>query len=253
MTTYTLLVKIYSTHQRRQIGDSVAALFEGLSVEATVTGEPNQAWMQVTISGEDEEIAKNLLTRDFGFCPTELKNVEVGSTLKGYVVHLAESRDRLLVDIGVFQPKTVYAAVSLANLQSQLVDGKKLQLKRIAEMWGLGENLPFIVKVSSQEAKDDTFEAALAPEQTERFMRWRDSLLDRLLVLGASAEQVKLTVQSTGLERDVIDIEALGMFEHALVCKLGTDAAGLVGRLGSKLRKARFTVFSPKPLVLMAQ
>lgn len=253
MTTYTLLAKIYSSNQRRQIGDSVAALFEGLSVEATVTGEPNQAWMQVTISGEDEEVAKNLLIRDFGFCPTELKNVEVGSAMKGYVTHLTESKDKLLVDIGIFQPKTVYAAVSIANLQSQLVDDRKLALKRIAEMWGLCENLPLTVKVASQEIKDNAFMAELAPEQTERFMRWRDSLLDRLLVLGASAEQVKLTVQSTGLERDVIDIEALGMFEHALVCKLGTDAAGLVGRLGSKLRKARFTVFSPKPLFLPAQ
>jgi hypothetical protein len=252
MTTYTLLAKIYSTHQRRQIGDSVAALFEGLSVEATVTGEPNQAWMQVTLSGEDEEVAKNLLTRDFGFCPTDLKNVEVGSTLKGFVTRLAESKDRLLVDIGVFQPKTVFAAVSPSNLQTRLADDKKLPLNRIAEVWGLCENLPLTVKVASQEVKDGTFEAELAPEQVARFMRWRDSLLDRLLVLGASAEQVKLTVQQTGLERDVIDIETLGMFEHALVCKLGTDAAGLIGRIGSRLRKARFTVFNPKPLILTA-
>ncbi len=253
MTTYTLLAKIYGSNQRKQIGDSVAALFEGLSVEATVTGEPNEAWMLVTISGEDEEIAKNLLTRDFGFCPTELKNVKADLALKGYVVHLAESKDKLLVDIGVFQPKTVYAAVSLANLQRQLADGKKLPLKRIAEMWGLCENLPLTIKVASQEIKDEAFLAELSPEQTKRLMCWRDSLLDRLLVLGTSAEQVKLTVQSSGLERDVIDIETLGMFEHALVCKLGTDAAGLVGRLGSKLRKARFTVFNPKPLVLAAQ
>jgi hypothetical protein len=252
MTTYTLLAKIYSAYQRRQIGDSVEALFDGLSVEATVTGEPDQAWIQVSISGEDEEVAKNLLTRDFGVCPTEIKNVEVGSTLKGFVTRLTESKDRLLVDIGVFQPKTVYAAVPLVNLQRQLADDKKLPVKRIAELWGLCENLPLTVKVTSQEVKDGAFEAELAPELLARLMRWRDSLLDRLLVVGASAEQVKLTVQQTGLERDVIDVEVLGMFEHALVCKLGTDAAGLIGRIGSRLRKARFTVFNPKPLILTA-
>jgi|WetSurMetagenome_2_1015567.scaffolds.fasta_scaffold472527_1 hypothetical protein len=253
MTTYTLLAKIYSSHQRKQIGDIISDLFEGLSVEATVTGEPGESWMQVIISGDDEEIAKNLLARDFGFCPTELSNVAVDSTLKGYVTNLQNSRDQLLVDIGILKPKAVYAAVPLGNLQSQLVDGKKLPLKRIAELWGLCENLPITVKVVSPEVKDGAVAAELAPEQTARFLHWRNSLLDRLLVLGESSEQVKLIVQSTGLERDVIDVEALGMFEHALVCKLGTDAAGLIGRLGSKLRKAKFTVFSPKPLVLAAQ
>jgi hypothetical protein len=55
-----------------------------------------------------------------------------------------------------------------------------------------------------------------------------------------------MAVAQAGLNRDVIDVETLGMFEHALVCKLGTDAAGLIGRVGRKLRKAKFTVFNPK-------
>jgi hypothetical protein len=36
------------------------------------------------------------------------------------------------------------------------------------------------------------------------------------------------------------------MFEHALVCKLGTDAAGLISKLGRILRSARFAVFNPR-------
>jgi hypothetical protein len=82
----------------------------------------------------------------------------------------------------------------------------------------------------------------------EKLQLWKDSLLDRLLVLGVSREQVNLAVEQAELERDVVDVEALGMFEHALVCKLGTDAAGLIGRLGRKLWKAKFTVFNPKQL-----
>jgi hypothetical protein len=92
----------------------------------------------------------------------------------------------------------------------------------------------------------NAIDAELAPEQLERFLLWRDSLLDRLLVLGVSGEQVKTAVEQAMLERDVIDVEALGMFEHALVCKLGTDAAGLISRIGRRLWKAKFTVFNPK-------
>jgi hypothetical protein len=34
------------------------------------------------------------------------------------------------------------------------------------------------------------------------------------------------------------------MFEHALTCKLGTDAAGLIPKIGKKLPSATFSVFN---------
>jgi len=102
------------------------------------------------------------------------------------------------------------------------------------------------VKVVNVDAEENRIDAELAAEQVARFFNWRDSLLDRLLILGASLDQVKMAVEQADLGRDVIDIESLGMFEHALVCKLGTDAAGLVSRIGMRLRKAKFTVFNPK-------
>jgi hypothetical protein len=40
----------------------------------------------------------------------------------------------------------------------------------------------------------------------------------------------------------------LGLFEHALVCKLGTDAVGLISKVGRGLRNARFVVFSPRKI-----
>jgi hypothetical protein len=57
-----------------------------------------------------------------------------------------------------------------------------------------------------------------------------------------------MALEHARLERDVISVESLGMFEHALVCKLGTDAAGLIRQLGRNLGNAKFTVFNPKSL-----
>lgn len=245
MTTFTLLTKIYSTNQRKQIENIITDLFEGLSVEATIQNASTNNWMQVTLSGEDEEVAKNLLNREFGFCPTTLQNVAEGAVLKGFVTQLGKSSSELQVDVGVFEPKTGIATVQLSQLQKELAESKKAPLKKIAEAWGFCENLPVAVKVTGVVPEENHIEAELAPEQLERFRLWKESLLDRLLVLGASKEQVQLAVQQTGLDRDVVDFEALGMFEHALVCKLGTDAAGLIGALGRRLWKAKFTVFSP--------
>ena len=48
------------------------------------------------------------------------------------------------------------------------------------------------------------------------------------------------------LNRDIIGTEALGLFEHALTCKLGTDAAGLIPKIGRYMRNSVFIVFSPE-------
>ncbi len=72
------------------------------------------------------------------------------------------------------------------------------------------------------------------------------SLLDRLIILGASKGEIENVLERTRLNRDVIDVETLGMFEHALTCKLGTNAAGLVGMMGRYLRNSVFVVFNAK-------
>jgi hypothetical protein len=246
LNTVTLLTKIYSANQRRHISEVVANLFEDLEVEATVSGAPTERWMQVTLSGEDETIATNLLKRDFGFCPATLENVEKGAALKGFVTNLGKSGEVLQVDIGVYQPKTVLAKIPLSDLQAKLAGGRNTTLEKIAELWGICENLPITINITDMDTEGGRVEAQLSDAQVERFMLWKDSLLDRLLVLGASLEQVKTAVEQARLSRDVVDIEALGMFEHALVCKLGTDAAGLISAMGRRLRKAKFTVFNPK-------
>ncbi len=246
MTTLTLLTKIYSSNQRRHIDQTVKDLFEGLAVEATVSGASNERWVHVSLSGEDDAVATNLLARDFGFCPSALENVETGSILKGFVTNLKNSKEELLVDVGVFKPKAVQAVVPLGNLQSQLASGKNMALKKMAELWGICEYLPLRVKIANVNAEENRIDAELAAEQIEKFMLWRDSLLDRLLVLGVSLSQVKMAVEQAMLDRDVVDIESLGMFEHALVCKLGTDAAGLIPSLGRRIRAATFTVYSPR-------
>jgi hypothetical protein len=252
MTLLTLLTKIHNPSQLKQIDKALKGLFEGLIVEAEVSGTSADRWVQVALSGEDEAVATNLLARETGFCPASLENVKESSALKGYVTNLEKSREELLVDVGVFQPKTVLAAVSLSRLQAQLVGGRKIALERIAEVWGISENMPITVKVVNVNVEDNRVDAELATEQIEKFLVWRDSLLDRLIILGASLYQVKLAVEQAELNRDVIDIEDLGMFEHALTCKLGTDAAGLIPKLGRRLRTAAFTVFSPRKITAFA-
>ena len=83
----------------------------------------------------------------------------------------------------------------------------------------------------------------------ELYGRWIATRTDRLVVLGALGHKVIEAIRRMRLERDVLGVESLGILEHVVVCKLGTDAAGLVPKLGRWLSKASFARFSPRQVL----
>jgi len=89
----------------------------------------------------------------------------------------------------------------------------------------------------------------LAEKQVTLYRSWTKSLLDRLVVLGASSNEVMLALKQARCNRDVVDVEALGLFEHAIVCKLGTDARGLIPKIGKRLRNTNFSIFNPRRIL----
>jgi len=248
MITRTLLARICDSRQLADAQKTIVILLEGLIVEPRIQWAFANRWVQVSFSGEDEGIASNYVGKEVGFSPTSFEDVKRFTTQKGYVVNLEKNKEEVQVDMGIFQPKIVYATVPLRNLQAQLVDGRKIALKKIAELYGFCEDLPLDIKIVRIDEEAKSMEAELSAEQVGKYVFWQDSLLDRLIVIGSSLYDVKKILNRDGLTRDVINIETLGMFEHVLTCKLGTDAAGLIPKIGRRLRTARFAVFNPKRL-----
>ena len=250
MTTLTLLVKASNPSQLKQVGDLLNVAFENLDVEVKILGNPVNKRVQVSLSGEDEGIATSYINKEIGTCPTSLENVKNFSILKGYVSKVDINKQELKVDIGVFQPKIIQATIPLAHLQAQLVDGGKVALKKISEIYGFYEDLPLSIKVIRlNDEESDELEAELSMEQIDKIRLWQQSLLDRLIILRSSLGGIETVLERTRLNRDVIGIEALGLFEHALTCKLGTDATGLIPKIGRYMRNARFIVFNPKKII----
>ncbi|MBN1244505.1 DUF2110 family protein [Candidatus Bathyarchaeota archaeon] len=248
MTALTLLTKISNNNQLKQIDKALKLPLNGLEVEIKILGTIADGWVQISIEGEDKGIATNYVIKENGLCPSNLENVKKFSALKGYIRNIGKSGEELAVDVGVFEPKIVHATIPLRHLQAELVDGREISLKKMAELFGLCDGLPLEVTVSGLDEEENRMNAELSSGQVRKYAVWRDSLLDRLLVLGSSLYEIKATIGRAKLDRDVIDVEPLGMFEHALTCKLGTDAAGLIPQIGRNLKSARFVVFNPKRL-----
>jgi hypothetical protein len=249
MPTVTLLAKAYNSHQLRHVDQSLKSEFKDLKVETKILGTTSLGWIQISISGQDETPSLHYLSDRFGFCPITLENINKFSTIEGRVAALRTDESVLRIDIGVFSPQIIDAAISLQRLQTQIGEGKKTPLKKITRLYGLCRNLPITVKILHIDNDEGYIEAELAESQQRRYIDWNESLLDRLLIMGASQDEIELTLERARLDRDVIDIEPLGMFEHAVVCKLGTDAAGLIPKIGKQLRGAFFSVFRPKTVL----
>lgn len=242
-------MKVYDDSQLKLIDKLLKSILEGLEIEIATPEITSRGWVRLTVSGEDEKIALKYLASEIGLCPVSLESVKRFSTAKGRVTALNKNGSRLLVDIGVFSPKIVDATISLHHLQAQLADGRKIALRKIVELFGFCENLPLTVKILSIEEENSRVETMLAEEQLARYRNWARSLLDRLIVLGVPIAEIESALKEAQCSRDIVDIEPLGLFEHAVVCKLGTDAAGLIPQIGRKLPQAAFTVFNPKRIL----
>jgi hypothetical protein len=250
MTDLTLLIKTSSSRQLKQLDDLLKSEFENLNVDVKVLGNSPGNWVKISVSGEDEVIATSYINKKIGTSPISIKKVNKFSDLKGYISKIDTATQELKVDIGVFEPKIIQATIPLAYLQAQLADGKKIDLQKISEIFGFKENLPLTIKVTRlNDEEKDNLQAELSAPQIEKIQIWQQSLLDRLIILGASQGEIETVLERTRLNRDIIGIEELGLFEHALTCKLGTDAAGLVSKVGRYMRNSRFIVFNPKKLL----
>jgi hypothetical protein len=246
MSNVALLAKVYHNSQLKHVDRFLESTLAGLKVETKTCGATSRGWVQIMVSGEDEGVALHYLADEVGLCPTRLENLGRFAGIEGRIASLNKSKGELYVDIGVFEPSIVDAVVPLNHLQSVLADGRKVGLAAMAELFGFCESLPLSVKILSVDREKNHVEAMLSERQLVRYRNWTESLLDRLIIIGLPRYEVTQVLERAGLNRDVPSIERLGLFEHAVVCKLGTDAAGLVTRIGKKLPMASFKVFNPK-------
>jgi hypothetical protein len=249
MLKVTLSTKVYSNFQTEIVSKFLKSMFKGLNANAEVVDVTSRGLVQVAISGEDENVALQYLADKVGLCPENIVAVKKFSTLKGRITKFGKSKSEIYVDVGVNSPAIVDAAISLQSLQAQLADGRKIALKKLVELFGFCENLPINVKVLNIDKDKKRVEATLSEKQLSQYRNWIKSLLDRLIVLGSHENEIKLALGEAGLKRDIIAVEPLGFFEHALTCKFGTDAAGLIAKVGRKLPNASLTIFSPRKII----
>ena len=249
MSIVTLLEKVYGPFPPDLFEPFFQSLCEGLEVRLRVVGKTDRGWIEVDVSGEDEAVAVRLLDQKVGLAPVLISSVKKFSLLRGKIVSSETSEDGLRVDVGVFSPQLVDATVPLRTLQAQVADGKGFSLEQLVDLFCFYVNLPLEVRVvSAVGSESDSVEAELSEAQLSQINGWIHSYLDRLVILGASFSDVGDAVKRARHVRDVIKIGSLGLLEHTVFCKLGTEAKGLMPKFRPMLPHAMLAPFSPRKI-----
>ena len=248
-TEITLLEKVYGRYSLNALDNALTPMIEGLDAHLKFVGKTNRGWIKAEVSGEDETVALNQLREKMGFAPESITNIRRFLTVRGRVIFSGRKDTEICVDVGVFSPEVFDAVVPLENLQAQLADGKKMPLKQLTELFCLYDNTPLRVKIiDCLNGQSRPILAEISEAQIAQFTSWIRSSLDRLIVFCAPSSYVRQAIGKSKLTRDIIAIEELGVLEHSLVCKLGTDAVGLIPKLGPLLPAANFASFSPRKI-----
>ena len=225
------------------LNESLSDLKGELSASARLVGFSKNGWAKVAIDGADSEILSEIITREFGQAQVDIAHLELHANHMAIVKAVGTD---LQVDIGIEEPSPLGVNLGVRTLRAQLCDGRNLPCKEITECYCIQPGSALLVRIEHLERDTGRIEAWVADSQIELFSDWVASRLERIQVFDCTRRRVDLAIRRANLDRDVISVESSTLTTHSAVCKLGTDAIGLIPKLGGILRKSELKPFLPK-------
>ncbi|MGA2240246.1 MAG: DUF2110 family protein [Candidatus Bathyarchaeia archaeon] len=208
----------------------------GVSANSFVNGE---------VQGSDSEFFIELIKRKMGLAPQNLSDVKVHDNFKAFVSGINAKRQSIEVEIGPVSTN-VKSEITREALIAQLCDGKAIPVDRVAQTYCVHEGTPILVRITSINPERRQIEAWISDDQVARFEQWRRERTHRIIAVGGSHDRLREAMRLSKADRDIIQIEELSFTANSLVCKLGTDAPGIIARIGRFVSEFRLYAFLPE-------
>jgi len=223
-----LATKVYVQGEARERAlDALRSLVDNavgdLDVEYTV-GVRHDDFATVTLEGDDEVVARNLLREEYGEVTADF---EPGETYVGTLESWDE--DGFVLDAG--------EEIRIPANRLGLGQGTPIQ---IVERFGLVQHVPLRFVYADPESDADSSDGdgepthRLADAERDRLYDWTRGT-GRVNVNSATRGEVRATVNRAGHAHDIVTVERLGLLEQSVVCKDETDPPGLLAAIGDYL------------------
>jgi hypothetical protein len=200
-----------------------------------------QGWLEVRANGEDAEAFLNILKEKLGTVPVQYSGLEKWDVAKGFLVGAGRVGFGVYVDVGILEPAAKDGLYPLHRMRAQLADGVAKSCREILDENGLTDNFPVKVLVTGVEGERVSLE--LSDETRLLLQSWKDLPFERVVAMGVSRDNLAASVKRADLQHDVIRCESLSLFCHCLVCKVGTEAPGVISKIGGQLKGVSLRAF----------
>jgi len=224
---------------------SLRKLSSGLQVSVKLEGVTSNGFVKIGVQGPDSEAFTELVKRKLGLAPSGLSEVEVGDNFKAYVSKISLKQQSVEVEIGPVSTH-LKSEISRQGLMAQLCYGRNIPVEKIARTYCIQEDVPILVRIRSIDPDSRRIEAWISDDQISRFEQWRRERFHRIIAIGGFQDELREAVRLSKVERDVIELEELALTAHSLVCKLGTDAPGIIAKIGRYVSNFRLCAFLPE-------
>lgn len=204
-----LAVKVYGAARDGALR-SLNGLLENDIGELAVTyevGIRRDGFPSVTVEGEDETVARNILRERWGEITESFK---AGETYRGTLK--SWSTDGFVLDAG--------RDITIPADQLGLGQGTPSQ---IATRFGLVREMPMRFTYDTP--------PRLAKAEQDRLYDWRRGP-GRVNANEVTRSQLRATINRAGHADDIVGIDRLGLLEHSVICTDDTDPPGLLASIG---------------------
>ncbi len=202
------------------MGSLVANDIGDLHVDWQV-GVRDDEFVQVDVSGEDAEVARNVLAETWGEIVAHDEGLVAGEEYVGTLESWDD--DGFILDAGV--------EVRIPADEIGLGRGSPAQ---VVERFGLVQHLPVRFVYGGDVGDPDADPNRLADAERDRLYDWQRGN-GRLNVNSATRGEVRATVNRAGHAQDIVTVERLGLLEQSVICTEDTDPPGLLAAVGSYL------------------
>ncbi|MGB9988009.1 DUF2110 family protein [Salarchaeum japonicum] len=209
-----LATKVYVGGDARERAlDGLRSLIQNtvgdLDVEFDI-GVRHDGFPSVTLSGPDEEVARNALREEWGVITPQFRE---GDTYTGTLESWDE--DGFVLDAG--------EEIRIPTDELGLGPGTPEQVR---QRFGLVQHMPLRFVYDEP--------CSLAEEERDRLFEWTRGT-GRVNVNSATRGETRATVNRAGHAHDIVTVERLGLLEQSIICREDTDAPGLLSSIGEYL------------------
>jgi hypothetical protein len=230
---------------RSPLENRLRKLASNLEVSFEVEGVTSNDFLRIGVKGPDLEVFTELIRRKLGLAPAQISDLEVNDNIKAYPTGIDAKQQMIEVEIG---PVSINfrSEITKEALMAQLCDGRSFPVERVARTFCIQEGVPIEVRITSIHSDRRNIEAWISDDQISRFEEWRRQRYHRIIAVGGLQDRIDKAIRLSKIERDIAEVEELSLMSHMLVCKLGTEAPGIIAKIGRYMGDFKLYAFLPE-------